>query len=848
MKAKEETVEYTEEETRREKVYVDPTVEAYGYVKAGGLVANVLPSQPGSPGKNIYGDVVQPKSIPDPYFYHGENTTKNGHEIRADITGIVRKGINWCDVVPFSGHEWDIELSDDKATCLLNFHPGDPLLDPPTYEEIAARISELEYAMDTIMPEGEITALVNHAVESGQAIVRKAISDSQDAHFEIEVDESKLKAVLNVRKGRGDGNPLVLKELGSAINKSGLVIADKAKLKADILEYYNSQELELRDYVLAEGVPPKEGPEQAVDWSARFLDEKEFLDLKKEIAEQRDLIERNEDGTLFPLDDIDELAYVEGEQRIVTLGPAQKGDPGRDVFGNSVEGLMGKSMEFVLADAVERKDNVIITTRAGLLEKAVSDDAIYLRVRPRRDSRINVEVADDRMEAWLSIDPGEGSGASLTGKKIRDSIEAAGVSKGIFSEILDQAIEAALGGEKVERIRIAEGEAPDLGGKEQLEFLIQLASDAAVTIRKDGSADYKTKDNMTRVGKDQAIARITPPPKKPQPGFDVSGREIQPPGQQELNLQISERIRQEEQEDHTIILYSEIDGELRYEKNVLDVMAVHTVQGNVGLSTGNIKFPGTVQVAGNVESGFYIMSESDVKIMGSVDRALLSAGGDILIQGGVKGGAKSLLRSKQNIMATFIEQTTVLAVQDIKIAKSCFRSNVKCNGKLMMGDKSTIVGGTVKVKNGLQVTNLGSERGVPTRIHFGQDYLVEDQVSVQEREIKKIQLQIAETDAAIQKTAKGQDKGQLAALANKKTKLLKLIQKRNVHLFNLKERFEQHFESELIVTGSLYPGVILESHGREHEVVKEEKNVRISFDTQSGRITIEEIGKDKKET
>jgi hypothetical protein len=132
----------------------------------------------------------------------------------------------------------------------------------------------------------------------------------------------------------------------------------------------------------------------------------------------------------FPLDQIDELAYVEAEQRIVTMGQAQKGEPGRDVYGNPVEGLMGKSLEFVLADQVEQKDNIIITTRAGLLEKAVVDDVVHLRVRPRRDSRINVEISDDRMQAWLSIDPGEGSGAKLSEKKIRDGIESAGGDQG----------------------------------------------------------------------------------------------------------------------------------------------------------------------------------------------------------------------------------------------------------------------------------------------------------------------------------------------------------------------------------------------------------------------------------
>lgn len=840
MPAKEEQVEYTEETARVERVYVDPTVESYSYVKEGALIASLFASTPGEAGKNIFGDKVPPKSIPDPYFYCGEHCERSGNDIRATASGILRKGSNWCDVIPFSGHTWSIALSNDQATCYLRFTPGDPLIDPPEYKEIISAIEELPYPLDTIMPEGEICALIQTSIEQGFPLYNKAISNSLDAKFEIDVDEDGLKAVLNVRKGRGDGRPLVLKEVGSAINRLKLQIPDKATLKKDILDFYNSPEIELRDYIITEGRPPKQGGDQPVEWSARFIDEKEFLDLKREIDDQRELIQQNEDGSIFPLDAIDALAYVENEQRIVTFGTAQKGEPGMNVYGNPIDGLMGTTYNFVLAGSVEQKDNMIIATRAGLLERAIVEQSIYLRIRPRRDSRISIEISEDRLQAFLSIDPGEGSGAKLSEKEIRDSIEAAGVVRGILEADLSAIIERVLNGDKVEHELFAKGKAAQGGDNESLEFLLNVSSGGNVTIRNDGRADFKNRDNMTRVTKDQAVARICPPEKQPVPGFDVSGKELNTDGAGKLNLSIGEVFRQELQPDQTIILFSTIDGELLYENNRLDVLAVHTVKGNVGLSTGNIKFAGTVQVAGNVESGFYIMSESDIKIKGSVDRGLLSSGGDILIQGGVKGGGKTLLRSKQNIMASFIEQSTILSVHDIKIQKSCFRSNVKCNGRLIMGDKGSIIGGVIKVKNGLVATSIGSERGVPTKIHFGQDYLVEDQVGVQEKEIKKMQLQVAEVDAAIQKAKSGQQTASLRELANQKTKLMKLIQKRSVHLFNLKERFEQHFDSELIVNGEIYPGVVLESHGRELEVNRLYKQVTISFDTTSGRISIQE--------
>ena len=87
------------------------------------------------------------------------------------------------------------------------------------------------------------------------------------------------------------------------------------------------------------------------------------------------------------------------------------------------------------------------------------------------------------------------------------------------------------------------------------------------------------------------------------------------------------------------------------------------------------------------------------------------------------------------------------------------------------------------------------------------------------------------------------NKEQLQELFNEKVKSMKILEKRNLRIFTLKERFEQHFESEIIVKGTMHPGVILESHGRTHEVNKLTKGVRIRFDTSSGRITEESLSK-----
>jgi len=55
-------------------------------------------------------------------------------------------------------------------------------------------------------------------------------------------------------------------------------------------------------------------------------------------------------------------------------------------------------------------------------------------------------------------------------------------------------------------------------------------------------------------------------------------------------------------------------------------------------------------------------------------------------------------------------------------------------------------------------------------------------------------------------------------------------------LFILAERLEQHFPSEITVRGVIYPGVVLNSHGRQRAVKTALREVVFFFNTATGRI------------
>lgn len=262
-----------------------------------------------------------------------------------------------------------------------------------------------------------------------------------------------------------------------------------------------------------------------------------------------------------------------------------------------------------------------------------------------------------------------------------------------------------------------------------------------------------------------------------------------------------------------------------------------SVSGDIGPATGNVRYSGKVRVSGSVRTGFQLFANGDATIAGSIEASLVSSEGTIVVGEGVKGANRGTLRAKKTIVASFAEQARLLAVEDIRVRASCVFCDVKTNGRLLIaGDKGALVGGICHARMGVDAAQIGSENGVATEISFGQDYLVADMIEAEEREVEKLKSLIVEADHRIAGLGRAGGGPGLDALRQDKVKLLTLLEKRSLRLFDLREKFEEHHPSEIRVRGTIFPGVVLESHNRRFVVKSRRSQVVFSFDPQAGRI------------
>ena len=120
-----------------------------------------------------------------------------------------------------------------------------------------------------------------------------------------------------------------------------------------------------------------------------------------------------------------------------------------------------------------------------------------------------------------------------------------------------------------------------------------------------------------------------------------------------------------------------------------------------------------------------------------------------------------------------------------------------------------------------------------------------DQIQQQEKKIQKLKDYVTKLDNAMYRYEKSGERKKLDAARREKLKYLKMIEKRSMHLFTLRERYEEHFESRIAVRGTVYPGVVLESHGRFYEVAAPKEKVSFTFDPEKGRIEEQPLDKEE---
>lgn len=420
-----------------------------------------------------------------------------------------------------------------------------------------------------------------------------------------------------------------------------------------------------------------------------------------------------------------------------------------------------------------------------------------------------VTILGNGERALARFYPPTTGGASLTESDIISDLQHAGICHGIHKK----AIEHFLTHHEYERdYIIAEATPPVQGYSAKIQYFFDINTTARPKLNEDGSVDFHQLGNIKTVQKGDKLATLTPA-YRGKAGISVLGKPLPPKKVKNRHLRFGRNIRLSEDKCH---IYSEVAGHVTLVDDMVMVSDIYRVPANVDSSTGDIDYKGTVEVTGNVNTGFAIKAEGDIIVNGVVEGATLIAGGNIVLKRGMQGMERGLLEAEGNITAKFLENSKVKCKGELK-ADAILHSEVECREKVeVLGRKGMINGGSLSTYADVHATTLGSTMGAATKIEIisDKDLIIrandlKDEINEVEETLQKIDKVVAavKTQLASNQEVLPEQMQYIKQATVSKPPLVKKLREMREERERLQNRVEKNKHASIRIEGVVYSGV-----------------------------------------
>lgn len=358
---------------------------------------------------------------------------------------------------------------------------------------------------------------------------------------------------------------------------------------------------------------------------------------------------------------------------------------------------------------------------------------IRYQILERRDATIEIKIDKDEMSASAEISTALG-GKNLTAKAILNSAQSSGVTKGFSKEELialaKQAAREPAGSTVTGKIAL--GKDAENGKDAKIKMLVQGAQERILrpTEREDGTVDMRDFGDIVCVKVGDPLAKRVPLTEGIK-GYTVTGNPIDPTPGEDLQMQAGQGTTLSQNNDNVLI--STLVGLPRIIDNGVEIDEVYQLK-NVDVSTGNIKFEGSVIIAGDVCEGMKVFATGDITVGGFIESAQLEAGGDITISGGIIGRKQEVeeiaisdiimsvnIRCNGNVFAKYC-QYAAISCNGLRIENQLMHSIINVEEKLWLGseDKANgkLIAGYISAGSSVHAGIVGATAGSTTIITF----------------------------------------------------------------------------------------------------------------------------------
>ncbi len=425
------------------------------------------------------------------------------------------------------------------------------------------------------------------------------------------------------------------------------------------------------------------------------------------------------------------------------------------------------------------------------------------------NERCVITIEEQGTRAVARFYPASTSGKKMTREDILSDLKFAGVVHGIREDVVDQFLKNP---EYCQDYIIAVATQPVQGHDAHIEYHFDINTTAKPKLNEDGSVDFHQLGNIKPVSVGDKLATLTPADRG-KPGVSVTGVSL--PANKVTNLVLRHGRNITMSEDRCE-LYSQVAGHVTLVDDLVMVSDVYDVPANVDASTGDIDYNGTVNVTGNVNTGYRIQAAGDIIVNGVVEGATLIAGGNIVLKRGMQGMSRGMLDAQGNVTAKFIENSTIRCGGTL-MCDAVLHSDTECTGEIsVLGRKGLINGGHIRSYSNISATQLGSTMGTMTIVEIMSDIEQAKLLNETEEKIEETKAALKKMDHVLLGIKKLIKSGQqispqqvqyLKVAAASKPKLLKEIENMELQCQSMQKILELGTNASIRVEGVVNSGV-----------------------------------------
>lgn len=370
------------------------------------------------------------------------------------------------------------------------------------------------------------------------------------------------------------------------------------------------------------------------------------------------------------------------------------------------------------------------------------------------DALISIKLSADRLHAHLVVMPGIDrayvSADVALAKALSQALRPGPQLSGRIKKALEAFEKHDLGTQGEFRAALAEGTSAVDGedGRFALEpeletiHLLSLTKAAAKEQQPtkpstDETLDHRSRTTLMVVKAGQRIGTIAKATEGTD-GIDVAGNTIKAkPGKSIATKFDAQTI--ECHEGGAVI--AKVAGQLVYEHDDLHVCPTLVVDGYVDYSTGNIDFPGNIEVRKGVRDCFHVVSGRTITVGGLVEAAELTSARDIELLGGIAAREKGRVQAGRDLLTRYLNGAAVHVGRNLVVEREICDCTVAVTGNIT-SPKAAVMGGTLSAMGRCEIAQAGSEAGAHTVICIGRADTLDGLVSQSLRIIGKLEEKI----------------------------------------------------------------------------------------------------------